>query len=1087
MTSQQQHMRRVTTHIRRSVLVAAALLMASPVPAAAAPLPIGSDQDVAAPVVTSFTLVPTAVNVTASAATIDATISATDDISGIGQLYMRFRSPSGNQNLTISFPTSGSLGGTFASSAIVETYRESGTWTLDAIVATDQVGNSVSYGVANNLGPASIAITSNGDTVRPTVSAVRLSPNPVDVSSATQSVFAEIDTADLGSGVSQLSVVLRSPSGSQFMRLFASAVDRIAGDESAGTYRAEFNTSGTSLPNGGNLWVLGLPRHAEPGPWTIAFVQVYDRAGNSGVVSGTTADAISDGPLMVVSNPADTTAPTLSSFNFSPASIDVTNAPATLDLSFAVGDDLAGVREAWIEFRSPTNVSLSPAAISRYGGARYPLSSPTFVNGVVTGTMTFPQYDRAGTWIVNQVCVSDWVSHQVCTSGVALTTAGPTSLTVTDATQAPLPQISIPDAQYDEATEAANPAGFTTIRMTLDQPALASTYVRVTAVDESATYGLDYILIGGQTHRRFAPAGARSFPVTLQILDNSVLEGLESFRLELSAPENATIADGVSVVTINDTEDTPPADADLDGVADANDNCVSVSNADQADLDGDGIGDGCDDDTDGDGLSNVLEIWIGCNPLDPDSDGDGVWDLVEILVGTNPLLTDTDDDGEGDGGWLVRIYGGACGCGLGDDGNGNGVWDLVEYHYFGGSYDPGQHGGGGSSLIDVLWGRCGCGPDDTDGDGIPQTVEHLWGGGGLLSYIGRCGCTPWDDVDGGGGLRVEFLNLLGGGLGDDPDGDGIITVIELLLGCNPYDSDSDGDGLSDHDEVFVHGTDVLDPDTDGDGMTDGREIVLGCNPLDSDSDDDGVPDGTDGAPLAHLHECRIAVTGPIPVGAAVTGTIGTSGQVVGARIRWGDGRVSLLAGAGTTSFQYAYDQAGVYLVDCEVTDTIGTETSEPTYVVVYDVSAGFVTGGGWIDSPAGAYVADPGAAGRARFGFVSQYVKGRTAPTGNTQFQFQAGDLNFHSGSYEWLVVSGARAQFKGVGTINGVGSYRFMITVIDSELLGGGQPDMFRIKIWRTDGGIVYDNMIGSADSADPTTAVTSGSIVIHRPKGRA
>ena len=35
--------------------------------------------------------------------------------------------------------------------------------------------------------------------------------------------------------------------------------------------------------------------------------------------------------------------------------------------------------------------------------------------------------------------------------------------------------------------------------------------------------------------------------------------------------------------------------------------------------------------------------------------------------------------------------------------------------------------------------------------------------------------------------------------------------------------------------------------------------------------------------------------------------------------------------------------------------------------------------------------------GKANFGFVSQYEKGKTVPTGNTEFQFQTGNLNFKS------------------------------------------------------------------------------------------
>jgi hypothetical protein len=51
-------------------------------------------------------------------------------------------------------------------------------------------------------------------------------------------------------------------------------------------------------------------------------------------------------------------------------------------------------------------------------------------------------------------------------------------------------------------------------------------------------------------------------------------------------------------------------------------------------------------------------------------------------------------------------------------------------------------------------------------------------------------------------------------------------------------------------------------------------------------------------------------------------------------------------------------------------------TSAFQYVVVYDPSAGFVTGGGWIESPGGAYVAEPSLTGKASFGFNSQAKTG---------------------------------------------------------------------------------------------------------------
>lgn len=135
---------------------------------------------------------------------------------------------------------------------------------------------------------------------------------------------------------------------------------------------------------------------------------------------------------------------------------------------------------------------------------------------------------------------------------------------------------------------------------------------------------------------------------------------------------------------------------------------------------------------------------------------------------------------------------------------------------------------------------------------------------------------------------------------------------------------------------------------------------------------------------------------------------------------------------------------------------------------------------GWITSPAGAYAANPSLTGRANFGFNSKYKQGASVPEGQTQFHFQAAGFNFHSTAYEWLVVAGARAQYKGTGTINGSGSYSFLLTVIDGQRPGGGRVDRFRLKVWGP-GGVVYDNQMGDPDDGPASTALGGGSIVIH------
>ena len=240
---------------------------------------------------------------------------------------------------------------------------------------------------------------------------------------------------------------------------------------------------------------------------------------------------------------------------------------------------------------------------------------------------------------------------------------------------------------------------------------------------------------------------------------------------------------------------------------------------------------------------------------------------------------------------------------------------------------------------------------------------------------------------------------------------------------------------------------------------------------------------------------------PVALGASINVSIPftdvdvAASQPYTATIDWGNGTTttSSYASPGTISGNKTYPAVGVYTVKVTVQQDNFPSTHYDAktfeyYVVVYDPNAGFVTGGGWIDSPAGACKrapCTPLTVGKANFGFVSKYKKGQSAPDGNTEFQFKAGDINFHSEVYEWLVVAGAKAQFKGTGTINGSGNYGFMLTAIDGQISGGGGVDKFRIKVWDKNNGdaVVYDNQVigDPSDTAIPTTALGGGSINIQ------
>ena len=184
------------------------------------------------------------------------------------------------------------------------------------------------------------------------------------------------------------------------------------------------------------------------------------------------------------------------------------------------------------------------------------------------------------------------------------------------------------------------------------------------------------------------------------------------------------------------------------------------------------------------------------------------------------------------------------------------------------------------------------------------------------------------------------------------------------------------------------------------------------------------------------------------------------------------------------------DQAALYGVLAKLRDlglsllsVNSVEVKPPDQGPPPSANCGFVTGSGWINSPAGASPSNPALTGKAIFGFVSKREPGEALPTGWTRFQFGDANLSFYGACQQRFVVAGAKAHYQGSGTVNAEGDYGFMLTAIDGRQPGGGGVDKFRIKIWNNaTGDIVYDNQLGAADTADPTTGVGGGSIVIRK-----
>ena len=140
-------------------------------------------------------------------------------------------------------------------------------------------------------------------------------------------------------------------------------------------------------------------------------------------------------------------------------------------------------------------------------------------------------------------------------------------------------------------------------------------------------------------------------------------------------------------------------------------------------------------------------------------------------------------------------------------------------------------------------------------------------------------------------------------------------------------------------------------------------------------------------------------------------------------------------------------------------------------------STGWLSGGGAIESPAGAWSRVPGATGAASFGIAVHRIGDERAPSGFAALTFEAGGLELRSSGFDWLLFVSGIGTAAGWGTVNGVDGYSFEVMAADGGPADGGS---LRMRIWLSaTAAVIYDSQPTSRSDV-PSSPIASGAVAV-------
>lgn len=178
-------------------------------------------------------------------------------------------------------------------------------------------------------------------------------------------------------------------------------------------------------------------------------------------------------------------------------------------------------------------------------------TSPADYTGV-SGTIHFDATELSKTVsiaIIDDAVVEPSETFSVVIDSVSVGTIGDGSATVT-ITDNDTP-VSNPVFNITNATTVAEDAGTVLVATITRDDASAAASLTVTVAGDTATAGADFF--GGTATANFA-AGESTHEIRVEIVNDTLVEGNETFTVAISNPSIGTIGNGTTVVTITDND-----------------------------------------------------------------------------------------------------------------------------------------------------------------------------------------------------------------------------------------------------------------------------------------------------------------------------------------------------------------------------------------------------------------------------------------------------------------------------------------------------------------------------------------------------